>query len=97
VSCKIKNTGKYAGGEVIQLYIRDLLASVSQPVIALKGFQKINLLPGETKEVNFIITPDMLKMLNKDMSWLVEPGDFRIMIGASGKDIRLMDNITVVK
>jgi len=97
VSCKVKNTGKYAGDEVVQLYIRDLIASVSQPIIALKGFRKISLQPGETKEVTFAIAPEQLKMLNKDMNWIIEPGDFRIMIGASSKDIRLMDNITVVK
>jgi len=95
-SCKVKNNGKYAGEEVVQLYIRDLLASVSQPIIALKGFQKIYLQPGETKEVIFTIAPEQLKMLDKDMKWVVEPGDFRIMIGASCKDIRLMDNITVI-
>lgn len=97
VSCKVKNTGKYAGDEVVQLYIRDLLASVSQPIIALKGFRKISIQPGETKEVTFAIAAEQLKMLDKEMKWIVEPGDFRIMIGASSKDIRLMDNITVVE
>ena len=97
VSCKIKNTGDVVGDEVVQLYIRDLLASVSQPIIALKGFMKISLQPGETKEVTFDITPEMLQILDKDMKWLVEPGDFRIMIGASSKDIRLRDNITVTE
>lgn len=95
VSCKIKNSGKYAAEEVVQLYIRDILASVSQPVIALKGFRKIFLQPGETKEVSFEITPEDLQILNKNMEWSVEPGDFRIMIGASSKDIRLRDNLTV--
>jgi len=95
VNCKVKNTGKYAGDEVVQLYIRDILSSVAQPIIALKGFQKIILQPGETKEVSFIITPEMLRMLNKEMKWVVEPGEFRIMIGASSKDIRLRDTITV--
>jgi len=96
VSCKVKNTGSVAGDEVVQLYLRDLLASVSQPVIALKGFKKISLQPGETKEVTFEITSGMLQMLDKDLKWIVEPGDFRIMIGASSKDIQLMDNLTVV-
>jgi beta-glucosidase len=73
-----------------------LLSSVSQPIIALKGFQKISLAPGETKEVSFDITPELLLMLDKNMKWIVEPGDFRIMIGASSKDIRLMENLTVV-
>jgi beta-glucosidase len=96
VSCKIKNTGKYAGEEVAQLYIRDILASVSQPVIALKGFRKIFLQPGEIKEVSFEITPEILQILNKNMEWTVETGDFRIMIGASSKDIRLRDNLTLI-
>jgi len=96
VSCKIKNTGKYAGEEVVQLYIRDLIASVSQPVIALKGFQKISLQPGETKEVNFTVSPEMLQMLDAEMKRIIEPGAFRIMIGASSKDIRLVENLTVV-
>ncbi len=96
VTCKIKNTGKYTGDEVVQLYIRDLLSSVSQPGIALKGFQKVSLAPDEMKEVAFDITPELLQLLDKNMKWVVEPGDFRIMIGASSKDIRLMDNFTVV-
>lgn len=95
VSCKIKNTGNFAGDEVVQLYIHDMQASVSQPVIALKGFSKISLMSGETKEVDFEISPQLLLMLNKEMKWIVEPGDFRIMIGASCKDIRLMDYLTV--
>lgn len=97
VKFNVKNTGQVAGDEVVQLYIRDVLSSVSQPIIALKGFKKITLQPGETKEVSFVITPETLKMLDKDMKWVVESGDFRIMIGASSKDIRLVDNITVVE
>ena len=96
VTCTIKNTGKYAGEEVVQLYIRDLLSSVSQPIIALKGFQKIGLVPGETREVSLEITPELLQLLDKNMKWIVEPGDFRVMIGASSKDIKLMGNFTVV-
>ena len=96
LTCKVKNTGKYAGDEVVQLYIRDLLASVSQPVIALKGFRKIRLEPGETKDVSFEITPEMLQILDMDMKWTVEAGDFRVMVGASSKDIRLRDTLTVV-
>ena len=91
----IKNTGNRAGGEVIQLYIHDLLASVSRPVIELKSFQRIHLNAGETKEVAFTITPEMLSMLNKDLEKVVEPGDFRIMIAASSRDIRLKETLTV--
>lgn len=89
VRCKITNTGKFDGDEVVQLYIHDELASVVRPVIELKGFRRIHLKAGESTEVTFVINPEMLSMLNKDLKKVVEPGDFRIMIGASCKDIRL--------
>lgn len=95
VHCTVKNIGTRAGEEVVQLYVRDLLASVARPMKELKGFQRISLEPGEEKEISFSITPDLLKMLNEQMKWVVEPGDFRIMIGASSKDIRLRDILTV--
>ncbi|HEY6976118.1 MAG TPA: glycoside hydrolase family 3 C-terminal domain-containing protein [Chitinophagaceae bacterium] len=95
VRCTIKNTGNKPGDEVAQLYIRDMLSSVSRPVIELKGFQRMHLNTGETKEVVFMITPDMLSMLNKDLEQVVEPGDFRIMIGASSRDIRLKETLRV--
>lgn len=95
VSCTIKNTGSKDGDEVVQLYIRDLLASVSRPVMELKGFQRIHLKAGESKEVTFIIAPEMLTMLNKDLQTVIEPGDFRIMIGASSRDLKLKQTLTV--
>ncbi|MBG9377752.1 glycoside hydrolase family 3 C-terminal domain-containing protein [Panacibacter sp. DH6] len=95
VTCTIENTGKTPGDEVVQLYIRDLLASVARPVMELKGFRRMTLKPGETKEVSFLITPAMLSMLNKNMETVVEPGDFRIMIGASSHDLRLKQTLTV--
>ncbi len=95
VRCKVTNTGKRDGDEVVQLYIRDLLSSVSRPVMELKGFQRIHLAAGETKEVSFAITPAMLSMLNEKMQTVVEPGDFRIMIGASSRDIKLKETLTV--
>jgi beta-glucosidase-like glycosyl hydrolase/alpha-L-fucosidase len=85
----VKNNGPFDGDEVVQLYIRDSLASVARPVKELKGFQRIHLKAGESKEVLFPIGQDMLKMLNDKMEWVVEKGDFEIMIGASSKDIRL--------
>jgi len=97
ITCKITNTGKYAGDEVAQLYIHDELASVARPVTELKGFQRINLLPGESKTVSFAITPETLSMLDINLKKVVEPGDFRIMIGASCKDIRLRGILKVVK
>jgi beta-glucosidase len=95
VNCRIKNSGNCDGDEIVQLYIRDLLSSVSRPVKELKGFQRIHLKKGEEKVISFSITPDLLKMLNDKMQWVVEPGDFRIMIGASSKDIRLRDILTI--
>ena len=95
--CKVKNTGDREGAEVVQLYMKDVLASLAQPVTQLKDFRKIVLKPGEEKEVVFEITPDMMKLLNSDMRWVVEPGEFRFMIGSSCKDIRLRGNLTVTE
>jgi len=94
--CTITNSGAHAGDEVVQLYIKDLYASVARPVIELKGFQRIHLKKGESKEVTFKITPELLSMLNKQMKWIVEPGEFRLMVGASANDVRLRE-ILVVK
>jgi len=91
----LKNTGKYAGEEVVQLYIRDELASVARPVLELKGFKRIYLSPQETKEVTFTITPELLKMYNHDMKEVIEPGEFRIMIGPSSRELKLKRTITV--
>lgn len=92
----LKNTGQVAGDEIPQLYIRDELSSVSQPVMALKGFQRVYLLPGESKQLSFKITPRLLQLLNKEMKWVVEPGEFTVMIGASSADIRLNAILTVL-
>jgi len=92
---KVKNTGKRAGDEVVQLYIRDILASVARPVIQLEGFQRVRLEPGEEKEMSFTIGPDLLRMLDKDMRWVVEPGTFRVLIGSSSKDVRLRGDLEV--
>lgn len=95
--CRISNTGSRAGDEVVQLYVRDVLATSAQPIKQLKGFQRVTLNPGETKEVSFVLTPDLLKILNDQMQWVVEPGEFRIMIGASSRDIRLRGTLKVLK
>jgi beta-glucosidase len=91
----VKNTGRVAGDEVTQLYIRDLLASVARPVIQLAGFQRVHLAPGEMKTVSIDLSTDQLRMLDRDMRWVVEPGAFRVMVGASSKDIRLRGEVTV--
>ncbi|WP_139955829.1 glycoside hydrolase family 3 N-terminal domain-containing protein [Flavicella sediminum] len=89
VSCKIKNTGKVAGDEVVQLYIKDYVSSVTTYESQLRGFERIHLLPNETKIVNFAILPNNLALLDKNMNWTVEPGLFNVQIGSSSVDIRL--------
>ncbi|MFZ5981347.1 MAG: fibronectin type III-like domain-contianing protein, partial [Candidatus Zixiibacteriota bacterium] len=91
----LKNTGNREGDEVVQLYIRDELASVARPVTELKGFLRIRLQPDESRELSFAVTPELLSMLDKNLQRVVEPGDFRIMVGASSKDIRLRGILTV--
>ena len=81
----IKNISHYAGDEIVQLYIRDKFSQVTRPVKELKGFKRISLKPGEERVVNFAITPDMLAYYNLKMNWVVEPGDFRIMVGGSSR------------
>ncbi|MBL8206239.1 MAG: glycoside hydrolase family 3 C-terminal domain-containing protein [Blastocatellia bacterium] len=83
VSVTIKNTGTRAGDEIVQLYIRDVVSSVTRPVLELKDFKRISLAPGENKSINFVITPDKLSFLDMNMNRVVEPGAFEIMIGTS--------------
>ena len=95
VSFSIKNTGTRDGDEVVQLYIRDMLSSVARPVMELKGFQRIHVRAGESRSISFAITPEMLSMLNINMKEVVEPGEFRVMIGGSSRDLRLKEALTV--
>ncbi len=95
VSCTITNSGSYEAKEVVQLYVRDLISSVTQPIIALKGFKKISVKPGESQKVTFVLNPSHLALLNEHMEWVVEPGEFRVMVGASSKDIRLRGFVEV--
>lgn len=94
-TCTIRNTGTQDGEEVMQLYITDELATVARPVKELKAIQRVALKPGESKEVTFRVTPEMLQMLNAQMNWVAEPGSFRVMIGSSSKDIRLRTKLVV--
>ena len=89
VTVPVKNTGKYAGKEVVQLYIRDEVGSITRPVQELKGFNKIELAPGETKNVSFEITPELLKFYNSDLKFDWESGDFQIMVGTNSKDVQV--------
>ena len=89
VSADVKNTGKRDGSEVVQLYIDDVISSMSTPVKELTGFEKISLAAGEKKTVKFRLTPEHLSFLDKNLEWVVEPGMFKVMIGSSSEDIRL--------
>jgi beta-glucosidase len=84
----VTNSGNFDGEEVVQLYIRDLVASVTQPVKKLKGFQKIYLKKGESKQVVFDITEEQLKFFNSDLKWVSEPGDFHLFIGTSSDQVK---------
>lgn len=95
VRLTVKNTGSRAGDEVVQLYVRDLVASVARPIIQLRGFTRVRLAPGEVRKVELRVGPDQLRMLDRDMRWIVEPGTFRILVGASSKDIRLRGDLVV--
>ena len=95
VRFRVRNSGRRAGDEVVQLYVRDLVASVARPVIQLEGFQRVHLAPGEERELSFTLGRDQLRMLDAGMRWIVEPGTFRVLVGASSKDIRLRGDLTV--
>ena len=96
VSVDVTNTGKRAGTETVQLYIRDLVSSVTRPVKELKGFQKISLQPGETKTVTLEITPDLLAFYDVKLKYVVEPGEFEIMVGNSSRDRDLQKVVLTV-
>lgn len=95
ISVDITNTGKIFGEEVVQLYLADLVSSVTRPGRELKGFSKIGLAPGEKKTVKIVIEPKDMSFYNKDMKWVLEPGTFKVMIGASSSDIKLSEDFTV--
>ncbi|MBV3403488.1 fibronectin type III-like domain-contianing protein, partial [Prevotella copri] len=84
----LKNTGSRDADEVVQLYIRDMVASISRPVKELKGFQRIHLAAGESREISFDITPEMLKFYNAELKHVIEPGDFQIMVGGNSKEVK---------
>ncbi|MCG9793178.1 glycoside hydrolase family 3 N-terminal domain-containing protein [Flavobacterium algicola] len=91
----IKNTGKRTGDEVVQLYIKDKVSSVTTYESVLRGFDRVRLKPNETKTVHFTLHPDDLKLLDKNMVRLVEPGEFEVLIGSSSEDIKLRDKFWV--
>ncbi len=87
-SVTVTNTGKRDGTEVVQLYIHDLVGSITRPVKELKGFERINLRAGESRKVTFTITPDMLRFYNYDLKHVAEPGDFDVMIGTNSQNVK---------
>jgi beta-glucosidase len=89
VSLNVRNTGNRSGHEVVQLYVNDVLSSVTTPVKELKGFQKVALDPGEIRKVEFTISPAQLSLLDRDLNRVVEPGTFQVMVGSSSEDILL--------
>jgi beta-glucosidase len=95
IRCRVKNTGTRAGSEVVQLYVRDVLASVARPVMELKGARRIDLEPGADLDVNFPIRLSDLRFIGENGKWIVEPGVTRVMIGASSEDIRLRGELVV--
>ncbi|PSL06528.1 beta-glucosidase BglX [Cecembia rubra] len=89
ISVEVRNTGKYDGAEVVQLYVRDREASVTRPVKELKGFKKVFLKTGESQTVNFELKQDDLKFYNYDLDFVFEPGEFDIMLGSNSRDLNI--------
>ena len=87
VGVDVENTGQRAGDEVVQLYVRDVAASVTRPVKELKGFQRIALQPGQKRHVEFVLGPEQLGFYNRDLRFVVEPGEFKIMAGGNSQDV----------
>ena len=91
----VRNTGAVRGGEVPQLYVRDVLATVTRPVMELKAFTRIELAPGESREIVFPLPLRELRMLDAGMRWTVEPGVYRVLVGTSSRDVRLRGELTL--
>ena len=87
-SVTVTNTGHREGTEVVQLYLRDMVGSIARPVQELKGFERITLKPGESRQVTFTINADLLKFYNKDLQYVCEPGDFEVMIGTDSRNVQ---------
>jgi beta-glucosidase len=95
VSFDLQNTGKYAGEEVAQLYLRDVVSQPVRPVKELKGFEKVMLQPGETKTITFTVDKEKLSFYNEQLERITQPGEFRLMIGSASDDIRLQDSFNL--
>lgn len=95
VTVTITNTSDRAGVEIAQLYIQDVFSSVATPVKQLKGFRRVSLKPQEQKEVTFTLTPEDLSLWNMEMKRVVEPGEFKVMVGAASDDIKVESSFMV--
>ena len=95
VAFRLRNSGSSAGDEVPQLYVRDLVASVAWPVMALKGFTRVRLAPGETRTVTLTLDARELRLLDETGKWAVEPGEYQLLVGPSSRDIRLRGRVEV--
>ena len=96
VSVDVSNTGARKGDEIVQLYVKDKVASVTTYESQLRGFERVSLNPGETKTLHFTLHPADLEILDRNMNWTVEPGEFEVRIGASSEDIKLKKDFTIV-
>lgn len=96
ISCNVTNTGGYAGDEVVQLYLNDPVASVTQPVKVLKGFKRVSLEAGQTLTITFTVNAQQMAFYDRKMDYVVEAGDIKVMVGASSDDIRLEGQFTIV-
>ncbi len=96
ISFDVENNGKMAGDEVVQMYTRDEVSSVTTYVKNLSGFERVHLMPDEKKHIEFTITANDLKLWNRAMKWVVEPGKFKVMIGSSSEDIRLQGEFVIL-
>ena len=97
ISLKVKNTGACGGTEIVQLYVKDVHASMTRPQKELQGFLRVALQSGEEKEISFILQPSQMAFLDEDMRWKIEKGEFEVQIGSSSEDIRLKDSLYVTE
>ena len=97
ISLKVKNTGEREGTEIVQMYVKDVHASMTRPGKELQGFARVSLRPGEEKTVSFLLQPSQTAFLDEDMRWKIEKGAFEVQIGSSSEDIRLKDSFTVTE
>jgi beta-glucosidase len=95
ITVDVSNTGKIRGDEVLQLYIKDMVSSVTTYEMQLRGFERVTLMPGEKKTITFILHPDDLSLFDKNMKWTVEPGEFEVFIGSSSADLRLHKQFSI--